>query len=438
MEDNPLRLLIPDAKADAIPLKLLLAQAHQYRIGRVYAAVEYSTPDSKDHFFCLVPSNETKTLDLRKEITATYVLLTNRYGCTAEDIGFLGPKASAQTESKDPLPSDGKVEDVHTPDECAQAFRHRLPEGQRVQGIVALDQGLALGAAEILTRKWLSTEQGFALAKAYREGVPTAALEKMMEGDFSGSQIRELTAIAVNMDKNDILAECLHPEYSPEKIRLIGQIEQTLDSHPEAGESSGARIIPYDRLDEWQLDAVHFALCSHIPLATIGEYAGGDYAGDAMDAITDALLYKYVGPDTLPRILNPRYTAEQIRQLTFFISLIDEHALTSDQLDLLCNPAIPALTMEAAFHGLYGCGLNTDTVGRYLDPDSGLTPEQLSSMFDELAAKRMRQASETTQGAKRDGTELAAMASASRTASELLRTTTRSEGPRRNQENRGS
>lgn len=435
MADNPLRLLIPDAKADAIPLKLLLAQAHQHRIGRVYAVAEYSTPGSKDHFFCLVPSNETKTTDLRKEITATYDLLTNRYGGTPADLGFLG--ITPASDGCRP-PTGIKVEDVHTPDECAQAFRHRLPEGEGIQGIVALNEEMPLALAEFLTRKWLTMEQGLALAKAYREGVPTTALEKMMEGDFSGSQIRELTAIAVNMDDSHMLAECLHPEYSPEKIRLIGQIEQVLANHPEAGKAETATIVPYDRLDEWQLDAARFALSADIPLATLGEYAGGDYAGDAMDAITDALLHKYVGPDTLPRILNPRYTAEQIRQLTFYISLIDEHALTSEQLDLLCNPAIPAPTMEAAFHGLYGCGLDTGTVGRYLEPDSGLTPEQLSSLFDELAAKRMRQASETTQGATKDGTELAAMASASRTASELLRTTTRPEGPRRNQENRGS
>lgn len=437
MEDNPLRLLIPDTKADAIPLKLLLVQAHQSRFKRFYAVAEYSTPGNTEHSFCLVPSGQA-TLDIQNGIAATYVLLTNRYGGTPADLGFLGITPASDDLDGYRLPTNVKVEDVHTPDECAQAFRHRLPEGERVQGIVALTEGMPLALAEILTRRWLTMEQIWALDHANRAGVPTAALEEMAEGGYSTSQIRELTIIAGNADKSHMLADCLHPEYSPEKIHLIGEVGRALASHPEAGKAETATIIPYDRLDEWQLDAACEALLARIPLATLGEYAGGDYAGDAMDAITDALRYGYVGKDTLPRILDPRYTAGQIRQLTFFISLIDEHALTSEQLDLLCNPAIPAPTMEAAFHGLYGCGLDTDTVGRYLEPDSGLTPEQLSAMFDELAAKRMRQASETTQGAKKEGTELAAMASASRTASELLHTTMQHEHPRRNQENRGS
>lgn len=340
-------------------------------------------------FYCICDSNFAEGDDILGTLEETLHTMLE-HGATDDDI----MEVMGLRQEKD-LDPDTLEEDTYTPvdlgwciDGNLTAF-YPLPQkscdpetiytpAQLTQVDLALSEDkLGIHEAMTLLEHPFTDEQAYAIAKAYREGVKGEYVHALADPRFSAPQMRELAHIGEGQSWH-VFQRCLNPEFTSEKLHQINNLVNS----PHSFSWEDLHDLPLERLDADQLGEVNYSLLSGISINDINKYATGQYSADLMGIIGLA-YHDGLTSGQIERLMNPAYNASQASNVYRFVTHNTPNVLSSEQLDLLCNPLLPAPVMSAAFYGFYQNALDVGTVARYMD--GAFSAPQMRVIFDAIA-----------------------------------------------------
>lgn len=262
-------------------------------------------------------------------------------------------------------------------------------DAKHIENIQTAFWNVATGNRLPVTRLMASHDftewQAYQICKAFEVGVDADVIaERIANPVLNHAQMRELRRIAVHTDfadhdaspyKKDVFKTLSNGEYTAEHLHQACELMKTAAIHD--------IVFPHDwlKLDSRQMEVVRYALKSDVPMDALEEYADGTYTADHMNVITMALTEGMEQPG-IERLLNPDLSMEQVWG---FYSAISGGRFTSEQLDVLCDPAKPAEVMNAMRTGMT-YGLDTQTVTRFAD--GTFKPGQMETIYHAAADKK--------------------------------------------------
>jgi hypothetical protein len=355
-----------------------------------------------DYFprYCIADvADDADTMDIQGTIEETMHTILD-YGGTPEDLRTamgLVPEAEIDSdiiESGEYVPVDlgycldGQLTgfEVLPLDECD--IKDAL-NGHQIENVMTafnnLPVNMRLPAAKVLSQGDYTEWQAYQICKAFEVGVDADVIaERIANPVLNHAQMRELRRIAVHTDfadhdaspyKKDVFKTLSNGEYTAEHLHQARELMKTAAIHD--------IVFPHDwlKLDSRQMEVVRHALKSDVPMDALEEYADGTYTADHMNVITMALTEGMEKPG-IERLLNPDLSMEQVWG---FYSAISGGRFTSEQLDVLCDPAKPAEVMNAMRTGMT-YGLDTQTVTRFAD--GTFKPGQMETIYHAAADKK--------------------------------------------------
>lgn len=357
-----------------------------------------------DYFprYCIADvADDADTMDIQGAIEETMHAILD-YSGTADDLRTamgLVPEAEIDPdiiESDEYTPIDlgycldGQLTgfEVLDIDECD--IKDAL-NGYQIENVMTalnnLPVNLRLPAAKVLSQdaeQDFTEWQAYQICKAFEAGIEEDTIYRLIANpDLNHGQMRELRRIAEQMGltspdvspyTKDMFKTLANGEYTAEHLHQARELMKTTAIHDIA--------FPRDwlKLDSRQMEVVRHALKSDVPMDALEEYADGTYTADHMNVITMALTEGMEKPG-IERLMNHDLSMEQVWG---FYSAISDGRFTSEQLDVLCDPAKPAEVMNAMRSGMT-YGLDTQTVLRFAD--GTFKPGQMESIYLAAADK---------------------------------------------------
>lgn len=396
---------MPDTPYD-IPLDLELLRVGLH-MDETHAVARYTLSGRDGDFFCLVRDAENaSSANLVPAIEETLYLIYNHcddpnlYYDEFEDVlGVVWTNGLAENDPETyaanewtPLNEDyslaGHITSVEKISAAELNARSHLTEQRRRNIQMAFDnleQDMCLDMAQTFAARDIDSWSAYEICSARSEDLPEDLLTPLCESLRDHRQVRELHRLAQCVhDRDPEGSERLHDlyakvaeqrEFTPEKLRLVRRVLVAADYDFDPS---------WLRLDHAQLGETWFALRSGVPSAVVRLYTSdrfSEFPASAMDCLTFAYIDGLRGED-FSRLLNPAYNTRQLWEVEAACAAHThlKDALTTEQLDLICNPALPQPVMNALRLGFTHYGLSVDAARGLITPD--VTSEQVWDLIE--------------------------------------------------------
>lgn len=389
-----------------IPLDLELLRVGLH-MEETHAVARYTLSGRDGNFFCLVrDAEDVSSTDLVSAIENTFRLLYNHCDdpilCHDEFEDTLGVVRTSFLEKNDPAaffanewtPINenyslaGHISSVEKISVSEMNARSHLSEQKRRNIQMAFDSlepDMCLDIAQTFAARDIDSWSAYEICSARSDNLPEDLLAPLCESGRGHRQVRELHRLAQcvhDRDPNgddrlrDLYAKVAEQsEFTPEKLRLVRRVLVAADYDFDPA---------WLRLDHAQLSETWFALRSGVPSAVVRLYTTGrfgDFPAQAMDCLTIAYHDGLRGED-FSRLLNPAYDTGQLWEVEAACAAHAhlKDALTTEQLDLICNPALSQPVMNALRLGFAHYGMSADTARGLITPD--VTAEQVWDLIE--------------------------------------------------------
>lgn len=389
-----------------IPLDLELLRVGLH-MEETHAIARYTLSGRDGDFFCLVrDAEDMSSTDLVSAIEDTFHLLYNYcddpilYHDEFEDV--LGVVRTSFLEENDPtayaanewtpLNEDyslaghiSSVEKIPTSELNAHSYLTEQKRRNIQMAFDNLEPDMCLDMTQTFAVRDIDSWSAYEICSARSDSLPEDLLAPLCESGRDHRQVRELHRLAQCVhDRDPNGDDRLHGlyakvaeqrEFTPEKLRLVRRVLVAADYDFDPA---------WLRLDHAQLSETWFALKSGVPsdvvrLYTTGRF--GEFSAPAMDFLTIAYHDGLRGED-FSRLLNPAYDTRQLLEVEAACAAHAhlKDALTTEQLDLICNPALSQPVMNALRLGFTHYGLSVDAARGLIAPD--VTAEQVWDLIE--------------------------------------------------------
>lgn len=386
-----------------LDLELLRVGLH---MDETHAVARYTLSGRGGNFFCLVrDADDIDRMNLTEAINRTHGALLAHNGDAnyQYDVleGMMGVVYTDGLEEIDPITYaahewtalgeeeyslDGHVTSVVTFPASELNDRSPLSEQQRRNVQMAfdsLDPELCLGAARLLAAHELDSWSAYEVCSATMDHLPDEMVASLAEDGRDHRQVRELRRIAERVIETEPGEDgTLHRAFSELADRRDLPANHLRTARRVIGQTGHQFDLAWLRLDQRQLDEVSFALSSGVPLPVVRLYsigALGEFAPSAMFAITTGYL-EGVQSEDFARMVNPAYDVKQLWEVEAACVAHTGGVLSTDALDLICDPALPQPVMNALRLGFTHYDLSVDAARDLITPD--VTAEQVWGLIE--------------------------------------------------------
>lgn len=390
-----------------IPLDLELLRVGLH-MEETHAMARYALSGRDGDFFCLVrDAGDASSTDLVSAIEDTFQLLYNHcddpvlYHDEFEDVlgvvrtSFLAENDPAGYAAHEWTPVnadyslDGHVVSVEKIP-AAQLNEHSgLTEQMRRNIQMAFDNlepDMCLDMAQTFATRDIDTWSAYEICSARSDNLPEDLLAPLCESSRDYRQVRELHRLAQCIrdrepegdDRlHDLYASVAgHVEFTPETLCMVRRVLVAADYDFDPA---------WLRLDHAQLSETWFALKSGVPSVVVRLYTTGrlgEFSAPSMGCIAIAYIRGLRGED-FSRLLNPAYDSGQLWEVEAACIAHTGGTLSTEALDLICNPSLPQPVMNALRLGFTHYGLSADAARDLIAPD--VTAEQVWDLIEAKA-----------------------------------------------------
>lgn len=397
---------MPDAPYD-IPLDLELLRVGLH-MEETHAVARYTLSEREGNCFCLVrDADDVARMDLTEAIDRTHDALLAHNGDSNYQYDVLegmtgvvytdglaenDPTAHAAhewTPLRDERYSlEGHVTSVERVPAAELNARSPLSERQRRNVQMAfdnLDPEQCFEAAHLLAAHELDSWSAFEVCSALMDHLPHKMVASLAEDGRDHLQVRELRRVAERAAEAEPDGDgTLHQAFGELATRRDLSAEHLRTVRHVIAKTGHQFDLAWLRLDQRQLGEVSYALNSGVPLPIVRLYsvgALGEFTPLAMNAITTGYL-DGVQSEDFTRLVNPAYDARQLWEVEAACVAHTGGTLSTEALDLICDPALPQPVMNALRLGFTHYGLSLDAARALIAPD--VTAEQV---WDLIGAK---------------------------------------------------
>lgn len=362
-----------------IPLDLELLRVGLH-MDETHGIARYRLSGWDGDFFCLVPDSQDMTrTNLNTAILDTLRLLCGHYGDPAAHSDELFCITGAFPAGDEGFLRKGGIASVEKVTAYELNASSPLSEQQRRNVQMAFDSlepDMCLGAAQAFASRDLDSWGAFEVCSALMDCLPAKFVAPILEGGRDHAQLRELHRIADVLHEaerqGDAFPAGLYDEIAARRDLPAGQLRALRRLLVAAGRNFDPTWL---RLNRPQLDSVAYALKQDVPAGIVRIYSSGAaFSATAMDCLTDAWLAGLRGSE-FARLANPRYSPAQLWEAEAACLAHVGGDISAEQLDVICNPALPQPVMNALRLGFAHYGLSAEEARDFLAP--GVTSEQV-------------------------------------------------------------
>lgn len=387
-----------------IPLDLELLRVGLH-MEETHAVARYTLSERDGDFFCLVrDAGDMSSTDLVPAIEETLYLIydhcedPNLYYDEFEDVlGVVWTNGLAEndpetyaahewTSLNEDYSLAGHVTSVEKVPASEMNARSHLSEQKRRNIQMAFDSlepDMCLGAAQTFASRNLDSWSAFEVCSAIMDHLPDSLATPLAEEGRDHRQVRELRRVAERVAEAEPSGNgTLHQMYGELAVRRdlpAGHLRTVRRIVAQTGHQFD---LAWLRLDQRQLGEVSYALSSGVPLPIVRLYsvgALGEFTPLAMNVITMGYLDGVQSGD-FARLVNPAYDARQLWEVEAACVAHTGGTLSTEALDLICDPSLSQPVMNALRLGFTHYGLSAEAARDLIAPD--VTAEQVWDLIE--------------------------------------------------------